>query len=126
MHLAGESFRGFFRRDTDCFAAVYIHECSRNFAPVAEFQGTFTQTTSGDDGDRVRGAAVDFDEGDEALSVFPVGVVNAKFLQPEHGKADSKDLAGAEMAVSLRSVKKIFVEGFHGNELSAINSQLNI
>ena len=68
--------------------------------------------------DGVGGAAVDLDEGDEALAVFSVRIVDAEFLQAEHGEAHAQDLAGTEVSVGLFGVAKIFVEGFHGKAFS--------
>jgi hypothetical protein len=54
-----------------------IDEGGGHFSPVAEFQGALAETASGDDGDGVGGAAVDFYEGDEALAVFAARVFDA-------------------------------------------------
>ena len=86
MHLASQRFRRFFRGDADRFAGVHVHECGGHFAPVAEFQGALAEAASGDHGDRVGGAAVDFDECDEALAVFAARIVDAELLQAEHGE----------------------------------------
>ena len=50
------------------------------------FNARLPESASSDDGDRVGGAAIDFDERDETLSVFSLGIVNAKFLQAEHSE----------------------------------------
>ncbi len=118
MHLASQRFRRFFGRDADGFAAVHVDECRCNFSPVAELQRALAQAASGDYGDGVGGAAVDLDEGDQTLAVFAVRIVDAEFLQAEHGEAHAEDLAGAEMSVGLFGVAEIFVEGFHGKAVS--------
>ena len=92
------------------------------------FSARFAEAASGDHGDRVGGATIDFNEGYEALPVFPLRIVNAKFLQAEHGETYAKNLARAEVAMSLFSVEEVFVEGFHesSSQLSAVSFQLNI
>src|SRR5260370_42046387 len=69
---------------------------------VAELDGALAKAAGGDDGDGVGGAAVDFDEGDEALAVLWIdeafGVVDAEALAAEHGQADAEDLTGAKRA----------------------------
>ncbi len=72
-----------------------------HLSPVAEFQGALAETASGDHGDGVGGAAVDFDEGDEALAVFSARVFDAQFVEAQHGQAHAQHLPGAEMAVGL-------------------------
>ena len=113
MHLASQSLRRFFRRDADRFAGIHVHKCGRDLSPVAELQRAFAEAASGDDGDSVGGAAIDFDEGYEPLSVFSLRIVDAEFLQAEHGETDAQHLPGAEVSVGLLSVAEIFVEGFH-------------
>src|SRR5260370_11965080 len=84
---------------------------------VAELDGALAKAAGGDDGDGVGGAAVDLDEGDEALTVFGIdeafGVVDAEALAAEHGQADAEDLTGAEMAVGGFSFAEEGVEGLH-------------
>jgi len=56
-----------------------VDEGGGHFAPVAEFESAFDEATSGNDGDGIGRAAVDFDEGHEALAVFAARVVDAEF-----------------------------------------------
>ena len=57
------------------------------------------QSAAGDDGDGVGGAAIDLDEGNEALAVGAFRSVNTEALAAEHCHAHAEDLTGAEMAV---------------------------
>src|SRR5205807_6611188 len=79
----------------------------------AEFQRALAQAATGDDPDCVRGAAIDFDEGDETLAIFSPWIIDAQLLQTEHCEPHAQHLSGTEMAVSLFRVAKIFIEGFH-------------
>jgi len=90
-------------------AGAEVDEGGGHLAPVAKFEGALAEAAGGDDGDGVGGAAIDFDDGDEALAVGVEGavgemagarVVNVEPVKGEHGHADAEDLAGAEMAVS--------------------------
>ena len=87
---------------------VQVDEGGGHFAPVAEFEGSFAEATAGDDADGVGGAAVNLEEGDEALAIevggavgerFGLGVRDAQALEAKDGHADAEDLAGAEVAV---------------------------
>jgi len=128
MHLASQCLRRFLRGDADRLAAVDVYKCRGDFSPIAEFQGALAQAAAGDDGDGVGGAAVDFDEGDEALPVFSARIVDSEFLQAEHRETDAQHLSGTKVAVSLFGVAEIFVERKHGKgrQLSAVSFQLNI
>src|SRR5260370_4280890 len=94
-----------------------MDEGGGHLAPVAELDGALAKAASGDDGDGVGGAAVDFDEGDEALAVLWIddafGVVDAEAFAAEHGQADAEDLTSAEMAVGGFSFVEEGVEGLH-------------
>ena len=127
VEVAGALFGGLEGGDADGFVdggvavlsylSSEVDESCGHLAPVAEFDGAFAEATAGDDGDGVGGAAVDFDEGDEAFAVLWVhqafGVVDAEALATEHGHADAEDLAGAEMAVGDFSFAEKGVEGLH-------------
>ena len=89
MHLASKSLRRFFRSDADRFTAIYVNKCSRDLTPVAEFERAFAEAASRNDGDSVGGAAIDFDKSDEALSILSPWIVNAEFLQTEHGETNA-------------------------------------
>ena len=92
-----------------------VDEGGRHLAPVAELQGALAEAAAGDDGDGVGGAAVDLDEGDEALAVAARGrgVVDAEALAAQHSHADAEHLAGAEMAVGDLGFAEEVVEGLH-------------
>jgi len=122
MKLAGKRFGRFFCSDADGFAVGHVDECGGDFSPVAEFQSALAQSASGDHAYGVGGAAVDLDEGYEALAVFAVGIVDPEFLQTQHGQTNAEHLAGTEMAVGLFGIAEVFVEGFHKK---AVSFQLN-
>src|SRR5260370_21710039 len=50
-----------------------IEEGGGHLAPVAELEGALAQAAAGDHGDGIGGAAIDLDEGDQALAVFAFG-----------------------------------------------------
>ena len=54
---------------------VEVDEGGGHLAEVAVFEGPLAEAAAGDDCDGVGGAAVDFDEGDEALAVGVEGAV---------------------------------------------------
>ena len=119
VEFFGAGLGGFEGYDAEAFVdvgiewGVEIDEGGGHLAEVAEFQGALADAAAGDYADGVGGAAVDFDEGDEALAVgveVAVGegsgarVVDAQLTEGEHGHADAEDLAGAEMAVGYFGV----------------------
>src|SRR5262249_24881086 len=57
-----------------------IAKRSRHLAEVAKLQRPLTQPAAGDDGDGVGGAAVDLDEGHQALAILAGRVVDAEQL----------------------------------------------
>src|ERR1700690_645786 len=118
MHGASERFGRLFGGDANRFAGAYvlysqIDERRGHLSPVAKFQGALAETASGDHGDGVGGAAVDFDEGDQTLAIFSARIFDAELLKPQHGQANAEHLPGAEMAVSDFGFAKIFVKGKH-------------
>ncbi len=83
-------------------------------------EGALAEAAAGDDGDGIGGAAVDLDEGDEALAVgveravgemAGAGVVDVEMVEGEHGHAHAEDLTGAEMAMSDFGFVKEVVQG---------------
>jgi len=114
VEVAGAGLGGFEGYYAEGFVVVIakvlvkVDEGGGHLAEVAELEGTLAHAAGGDDGDGVSGAAIDFDDGDEALAVGVEGavgemagarVVNVEPVKGEHGHADAEDLAGAEMAV---------------------------
>ena len=112
--------------DAESFVAVVgeglveVDEGGGHLAEVAELEGALADAGGGDDGDGIRGTAIDFDEDDEALAVgveravgegAGAGVVDAEAREGEHGHADAEDLAGAEMAVGGFGFVEEGVEG---------------
>ncbi len=101
-------------------ALVEIDEGGGHLAEVAELEGALADAAAGDDGDGVGGAAVDFDEGYEALAVGVEGFVaeiagsgigDAEAIEGEHRHADAEDLAGAKVAVGDFGFVEEGVEG---------------
>jgi len=127
VEVAGALLGGFEGGDADGFVdggvvlggerRGEVDEGGGHFAPVAEFDGALAEAAAGDDGDSVGGAAIDFDEGDEALAVFRVdetlGVVDAEALATQHRESDAEDLTGAEVAVGDFGLMEESVEGLH-------------
>ena len=120
VEVAGAGFRGFEGYYAEGFVVVLVgavggaeflvevDEGGGHLAEVAMLEGSLAEAAAGDYGDGIGGAAVDFDEGDEALAIgvegavgegAGAGVVDAEAREAEHGHADAEDLAGAEMAV---------------------------
>jgi len=90
--------------------------------PNHETSGHACPGATSDHGNRVRGAAVDFNEGDQTLSIFSVRIVDAELLQPQHRKPDTKHLPGTKVPVRLFGIVEIFVEDFTS---SAVSFQLS-
>ena len=99
VKLASEIARSFKCDDADAGILREIDEGSGHFAPVAEFQGAFAEAAPGDHADGVGGAAVDLDEGDEALAVGTERIFDTESFEAEEGHAHAEDLAGAYVAV---------------------------
>jgi hypothetical protein len=57
------------------------------------------------------------------LAIFAMWIVDAQFLQAEHGEPHAQNLPGAEMAMGLFRIAKILVQGFHEGSLSAFSHQ---
>ncbi len=113
MQSAGELFRGLAGGDTEGTIAGQIDEGGGHLAPVAEFESALTETAPGDDPDRVGSAAVDLDEGDQALAVAATGLVDAETPAAEHSHTDAENLPGAEVTVRGFGHGQQIVEGFH-------------
>ena len=71
-------FRGILRGNAHRAVLLKIAERRGHLAEVSKLEGTFAQAAAGDDGDRVGGAAVDLDKGDQPLSVRAGGVFDAE------------------------------------------------
>jgi len=125
VELFGAGLGGLEGDDAEAFVGVEVErgvevdEGGGHLAEVAKLEGAFADAAAGDDADGVGGAAVDFDEGDEALAIgvevsvgegAGAGVVDAELAEGEHGHADAEDLAGAEMSVGYFGVVEEVVE----------------
>ena len=114
VESSGEVFGGFESDDAEGLVIVAVErgievdEGGGHLAEVAELEGALADAAAGNDADCVGGAAVDFDEGDEALAVgvegavgqvAGAGVLDTEGGEREHGHADTENLAGAKMAV---------------------------
>jgi hypothetical protein len=110
MHLASQSLGALTGGDAHGASRVQIDERGGDFAPIAELEGTLSQTASGYDSDGVGHASIDLDVCDEALAVFPVWIVESEQLESEHGHAHAEYLPGAKVSVGYFSVAKKLVE----------------
>ena len=90
---------GFASRDAHGAAAFDIDKRRRHLAPVAKLQRAFAETAAGDDGDGIRGAAVNLHEYDQALAIFSARIGQAESSASQHRHTHAEHLAGAEMAV---------------------------
>src|SRR5882757_7800629 len=115
MHRAGDLLRRFFGCDTDRLPRAHIDECRSHLSPVAELKSPLPEAASCDDADRVGGAAVNFHESDEPLSIFFVTerIVDSQLLQSHHCHPHAENLPGTEVAVGLLGIGQVFVKGFH-------------
>ena len=68
---------------------------------------------SRDHTDRVRGAAVDLDKGDQALPVGPLGFADSEAFAAQHGQPDTENLSGTEVAVGNLGFVEQGIEGLH-------------
>src|SRR6185437_12233329 len=73
-----------------------VDERRGHLAPVAELERALTEPAAGDDPDGVGGAAVDFNEGDEALAVAAARLVDTQTPAAEHGHPNAENLARAQ------------------------------
>ena len=129
IELASALLGGFKRGDANAFVGgrvvhgvercLEIDEGGRHLSPVAELQRPFSEAASGDYGDGIGGAAIDLDEGYEALALRGAGLGDPQPLAAEHGKANSQNLSGAEMAVRQLGLMKEVVKGLHGKIIRA-------
>src|SRR6185437_6497739 len=110
---AGQLLRRFAGGDADGAAARNVDEGGGHLAPVAEFKRALAQAAAGDDADGVGGAAVDFDEGDEAFAIAAPRLLDVQAPAAEEGHAHAENLAGAEVAVRGFGQGEEVFEGFH-------------
>ena len=82
MHGARQGLRRLGGGNANGFAGTDVDEGGGHLAPVAELEGALAEAAAGDDADGVGGAAVDFDEGDEAFAVVAARVVDASLASP--------------------------------------------
>jgi len=82
-------------------------------APVAKFEGALAETATGNDGDSVGGATVNFYKGDQSLAIFAARIFDAERGEPEHRQTHAEHLTGTEMAVGDFSFAEVLVEGEH-------------
>lgn len=110
MKLAGEIARSF--KCDDAGASVFreIDEGCGHFSPVAKFQSALAEAAPGHHANSIGGAAVDFDEGDEAFAICAERVLDAEGFEAEKGHPDAEDLAGAHVAVGGFSALEESVE----------------
>jgi hypothetical protein len=120
MHISRERFGRFFRGDSDGLTRAQVNEGRSHLAEVAKFQGSLAKAASRNYTYGIGCAAVDFDDGNQALSIFSSRVINAKFFQPQHGHAHAEHLPGTEVPVGLFGFAKIIVQKRHSDIESVI------
>ena len=76
-----------------------IDEGRGHLAPVAELERALAQPAAGHHADRVGGAAVDLDKGDQALAIAAARLLDAQASAAQHRHAHTQDLSRAKMAV---------------------------
>jgi CBS domain-containing protein len=94
-----------------------IDESSGHFAPIVKLDGALAEAASCDNGDGVCGAAVDLNEGDQALAVFWIDetfrVADTEAFAAKHSHANAENLAGAKVAVGDFGFAEKGFEGLH-------------
>jgi len=125
--LRGAVLAGFQGRKANGFSGFQIAKRSGHFSVIKKLEGAFSEAAAGDDPDGIGGAAVDFNEGDEAFAVGAEGVVEAEEGEAVDGHADAEDLAGAEVAVGGAGEFFVFGERFqHGAAPSGFNAIVEV
>ena len=84
-----------------------------HLAPVAKLERALAEAAAGDERDGVRGTAIDFNVGDEALAVGAVRIGNAEPAEAEQGHAHAEYLASAQVTVRDLGFAQKLVECFH-------------
>jgi hypothetical protein len=113
MELASTVLRGLEGDDADGSIGFQVAECGRHFAEIAEFQGPFSEATSGNDTDSVGGTAVDFNECYQAFAVLAGGIVESQEGETVEGHTETEDLAGADVPVGFFGERDVVLERQH-------------
>ena len=88
--------------------ALQIDKGGCHLPPVTKFESAFPETATRDNADCVRRAAINLNKRHEAFTVFATRFLDAELMAGEHGHANPKDLARAEMTVGdLRLLQQI-------------------
>ena len=105
-------------------AVAHVDKRGCDFSPVAKFERALAQPAAGDHRNSIGSAAVDLNEGDEALAVFAEGIVDSEFDEAQHRQPDTEHLSGAEVPVCSFGIAEIFVERFHtSGQIEVVSSQ---
>ena len=91
-----------------------VDEGCRHLAPVAKFERPFAQPATGDDADGIGGAAIDLDEGDQALAVPSARFLDAQARASQHRHTHAQHLARAQMSMGDPGFFKKLIESWHG------------
>jgi hypothetical protein len=92
-----------------------VYEGGCHLAPIAKLERTFAQPAARDYADRIRGAAIDFDEGDQSFAIPAAWVLYTQPAATERGQANAQHLPGAEMTVDYPGFFQQFIESWHGD-----------
>jgi len=96
-----------------------VDESGGDFCPQSRnFRARFAEAAVGDERDGVGNAPVDLHVGNNALAIGD-GIVDAEFLQAEHGQAHAEDLARAEVPVGDGGEIEVFSESLHRSKSSS-------
>jgi hypothetical protein len=114
VQLASQVLGSFPGRDADSAMGFKVHKGGRHLAPIAKFKRTLAQTATGDHPNGIGGAAVDFDEGNQAFAILASWLLDAQAVASEHCQTDTQHLPGAKMSVGNSGFFKKIIESRHG------------
>ena len=93
-------------------AFAQIAESRSYFPEIAKFQGSLSQAAAGHHRDSIGHAAIDLDEGHQALSVGARGVIQGEHAQTIKGHPQAQNLPGAQVSVGLLRQLFVLFQGF--------------
>ena len=89
-----------------------VGESGGDFTVIQVLERALAETAPRHQAERVGGAAVNLNERHQPFPVLR-RVVDAQFLQSQHGHAHAQHLPGTHVSVILCGQRKIFVQCFH-------------
>jgi hypothetical protein len=114
VQLASQVFGRLAGRYADGPVRFQINKGGCHFAPIAKLESALAQPATGDHCNGVGGAAVDFNEGDQAFAILASWFLDAQAAASEHCQTDAQDLPCAEMSVGNSGFFKEIIESRHG------------